>query len=152
LVCNRDGPFGRRATHMRHPILGLGCTLAFLFVGYAAGWFSDSNEIEFLAMGDPGAAKRAFEALTLASYFALGVLFFVVWPQALLASWLVRRFRLHRFFPLAFFFGVCSILVGILDFVLVDSHRLTAILAGTAYLFVSCFILWWISFRHKPWF
>jgi len=135
---------------MRNPILGLSCTLVFLFAGYAVCWFSDTNEIDFLAAGNPGTTRRAFEALTLGSYFAFGILFFVVWPQTLLANLLVRRFRYHQFFPLAFFFGVCSILVCILDFTVVGSHRLTTYLVGTGYLFISCFILWWISFRYRP--
>jgi hypothetical protein len=87
---------------MRHHILGLGSTLSFLFVGYAAAWLSDPYEIEFIA-SKPDAVKRAFLALALASMFTLGVLFLVVWPQTLLASWIVRRFHFHSFFPFVLF-------------------------------------------------
>jgi hypothetical protein len=133
---------------MHRPISGFCCTLAFLFAGYAGAWFSDPNEIRFLAR-NPDAAGLAFEALTLAFFFSVTVLLFVVWPQTLLANWLVRRFRFHRFFPIPFFFGICSIVVCVLDFTAVDHHRLLAYLIGTAYLFASCFILWWISFRQS---
>jgi hypothetical protein len=131
---------------MRHPISGICFTLAFLFLGYAGAWFSDPNEIRFLAR-NPDAAGLALEALTLAFFFSVAVLLFIVWPQTLIASWLVRRFRFHRFFPFPFFFGICSTIVCILDFAVVDNHRLLAYFIGTAYLFASCFILWWISFR-----
>jgi hypothetical protein len=134
---------------MRHRILGLGSTLAFLFVGYAAGWLSDPNEIDFVA-GRPDALKRALEALTIASSFVFGVLFLVVWPQTLLASWMVRRFHFRRFFPFALFFGISSAAVCVLDFTVIDLHRLLAYSVGTAYLLVSCSILWWISYTHEP--
>jgi hypothetical protein len=134
---------------MRHRILGLSCTLAFLFVGYAAAWLSDPNEISFVA-GKPDAAIRVFEALALASIFALSVLFILVWPQTLLASWMVRRFRFHRLFPYAFFFGISSIAVCVVVFLTCYSEQFSAYLVGTGYLLVSCSILWWISFRHKP--
>ncbi|HEV2328747.1 MAG TPA: hypothetical protein VGY56_08170 [Verrucomicrobiae bacterium] len=133
---------------MRHPILGFCCTLAFLFFGYAGAWFGNPNEIQFLAR-NPGAASLAFETLTLAFFFAVGVSIFVVWPQAWLASWLARRFRFHRFFPFAFFFGVCSIAVCVLDFAAVDHHRLIVYLIGTGYLFISCLIFWSISYRNS---
>ena len=100
---------------MRHRILGFCSTLAFLFVGYAAAWLSDPNEISFVA-GKPDAMRRALEALALASIFTFGVLFLVVWPQTLLAGWLVRRFRVARVIPFALFFGISSIAVCILDF------------------------------------
>lgn len=131
---------------MRHPIAGFCCTVAFLFLGYAGAWFSNPDEIQFLAR-NPGAAGLAIETLALAAFFALGISIFIVLPQALFANWLVRRFRFHRFFPLPFFFLICSIIVGILDFAVVNNHRLIAYSIGTAYLFASCFILWWISFR-----
>jgi hypothetical protein len=134
---------------MRHPILGFGCALAFLFLGYAAAWFSDPNELEAIAR-NPGAVGLAFEALVLAFFFAVAVLLFVVWPQALLASWLLRRFRLHRALAFVFFFVVCSVIVCMIDFTVVDRHKWIAYFVGTGYLFIPCSILWWISFRHKP--
>ncbi|HEV2453000.1 MAG TPA: hypothetical protein VGY98_01985 [Verrucomicrobiae bacterium] len=134
---------------MRNRVLGLVCTLTFLFVGYAVAWFSDPNEIAYLA-SNPDAAQHIFEALEVACVFALCVLFLIVWPQAWVANWLVERFRFRRFFLLAFFFGMSSLVVCVLDFAAVDNHRLIAWLVGTFYLLASCFILWWISFRRKP--
>jgi hypothetical protein len=134
---------------MRRYILGLGSTLAFLFVGYAVGWLSDPNEIDFV-VGKPDALKHAFEALTIASIFVISVLFLIVWPQALLARWILRRFHFRRFFPLALFFGISSAFVCIFDFTFIYLHRFLAYLIGTAYLVVSCSILWSISFRYEP--
>ena len=133
---------------MRRRILGLSSTLAFLFVGYAACWLSDPNEIRFVA-GKPDALKRTIEALALASVFAIGVLFLVVWPQTLLASWLVRRFHFPNFFPYALFFGVSSAVVCAFAFAVFDLHRLLASSVGTAYLLLSCSILWRLSFRNE---
>jgi hypothetical protein len=134
---------------MHHRILGLGSTLGFLFATYAAGWLCDANEVGFVA-GKPDALKHAFEALLMASIFSFGVLFFLVWPQTLLASWMVRRFHFRRFFPFSLFFGISSTVLCVLDFSFFDLHRLLAYLVGTAYLLVCCSILWWISFRHEP--
>lgn len=131
---------------MRNPILGFCSALAFLFVGYAGAWFGNPNEIRFLA-DNPDPVGHAFESLTLAAVFAAAIMVFIVWPQTSLASWLLRRFRFHRFFPFPFFFVNCSIVVCILDLVAVNSHRLIAYWIGTGYLFVSCLIFWWISFR-----
>jgi hypothetical protein len=134
---------------MHHRILGLSSTLAFLFVGYAVAWFSDPFSVSFV-VGKPDAVKHAIEALMMASIFTFGVLFLLVWPQTLFVSWTMRRFRFHRTFPFAFFFGVSSIVVGILDFWAGDKNLLIAYLIGTGYLLVSCSILWLISFRHEP--
>ncbi|HEX3627543.1 MAG TPA: hypothetical protein VH280_19220 [Verrucomicrobiae bacterium] len=132
---------------MRNPILGFSSALAFLFVGYAGAWFGNPDEIQFLSR-TPDAFGHAFEALILAAFFAAAIMVIIVWPQTSLASWLVRRFRLHRFFPFPFFFVICSIVVCILDFTVIRNHRLIMYLIGTSYLFVSCLIFWWISFRH----
>ena len=134
---------------MHHRILGLSSTLAFLFVGYAAAWLSDPFEISFIA-DKPDALKRVFLAMALALIFTFGVLILVVWPQTLLAGWLVRRFRVARVIPFMLFFCISSIAACILDFTVFDNERLIAYLVGTGYLLVSCSILWWISFRHEP--
>jgi hypothetical protein len=134
---------------MRRRILGLCSTLAFLFVGYGIAWFSDPFEIEFIA-GKPDALKRAFLAFVLASIFTLGVLFLVVWPQTLLASWMVKRFRFHHLFPFVLFFGISSILVCCVVLLTCCSRQFLAYSIGTTYLLASCCILWRISFSHEP--
>jgi hypothetical protein len=88
--------------------------------------------------------------LTMASIFNFGVLFLIVWPQTLLASWIVRRFHFHSLFPFVFFLVISSAIVCIIDFAVIDLHRLLVYSVGTAYLLVSCSILWRISFRHEP--
>ena len=134
---------------MHHRILGLSSTLAFLFVGYAAAWLSDPFEISFIA-GKPDALKRAFLALALSLIFTFGVLFLLVWPQTLLAGWLVRRFRIHRLFPFLLFFAISSFAVCVLVFSTCSSQQFLAYLVGTGYLLISCSILWLISFRYEP--
>ena len=134
---------------MHHRILGLGSTLAFLFVGYAAGWLSDPNEISFVA-DKPNTVELIFRALVVASVFTLSVLFILVWPQTLLASWIVRRFEAHRLVPFGLFFGISSVAVCIVDFTIFDNERLIAYLVCTGYLLVACSILWLISFRRRP--
>ncbi len=92
----------------------------------------------------------ALQVLTLALIFTVSILFVIVWPQTLLAGWLVRRFRVHRLFPFLLFFTISSIAVCILDFTVFDNERLIAYLLGTGYLLVSCSILWLISLRYEP--
>ena len=135
---------------MHHRILGLSSTLAFLFVAYAVAWFSDPSEISFVA-GKPDSVKRAFEALALASIFTLSVLFIIVWPQTLLASWIVRRFRAPRFVPFALFLVVSNIIVWAFIFMEgLYGDWFLRYLMFVAYFFVPCLILWRISFRHEP--
>jgi hypothetical protein len=133
---------------MHHRILGLSSTLAFLFASYAVAWLSD-NDVS-VVFSKPDAMKLNLEALLIASIFTFGVLFLIVWPQTLLASWIVRRFHPPRFFPFALFFVISSIVVGV--FIFLDclcGHWILKWLLLASYLFVPCSILWWISFRHR---
>jgi hypothetical protein len=134
---------------MRHRILGFFSTLAFLFAGCAVAWLIDRHGVGSIT-SRPDSFVFALQVLALALIFTLSVLFVIVWPQTLIAGWLVRRFRVHRLFPFLLFFSISSLAVCILDFMLFDKDRLTAYLAGTAYLLVSCSILWLISFRYEP--
>jgi hypothetical protein len=130
---------------MRHRILGLGSTLAFLFIVYAVLWLFDPNEISYVA-GKPDSVERIFKALTLALIFTSSVLFILVWPQTLLACWIVKRFQVHHLLPFALFFVLSSIVVCIIVFLACSSERFLPYLAGMSYLFVACSILWRISF------
>lgn len=131
---------------MHHRILGFSSTLAFLFVGYAVAWLVDRHGIGSIT-SRPDSFMFALQVLSLALIFTLSVLFIIVWPQTLLAGWLVKRFRTHRLFPFLLFFGISSIAVCILLFSTCCGERLLAYLAGTGYLLISCSILWWTSFR-----
>jgi hypothetical protein len=134
---------------MRNRILGFFSTLAFLFAGYAVAWLVDRHGVGSIT-SRPDSFVFALQVLALASIFTVSILFVIVWPQTLLAGWLVRRFRVNRVFPFLLFFAISSIAVCILDFTVIDDERLIAYLVGTSYLFVSCSILWLISFRYEP--
>jgi len=134
---------------MQKRIRGFTCTLAVLFVGYVITGLFDPNGIRSIA-GKPNGLVLIFEALALALVFTLGVLFVIVWPQTLLASWVVRHFRVPRFLPFAVFFTLSSIIVGIFIFLNNRDDWLLKYLMLIVYLFVPCSTLWWISFRHEP--
>ena len=134
---------------MQKRIQGFTCTLEVLFVGYVIAGLFDPNGIRSIA-GKPDSVVLILEALALALIFTLGVLFVIVWPQTLLASWVVRRFRVPRFLPFALFFALSSIIVGIFMFLNNRDDWLLKYLMLSVYLFVPCSILWGISFRHEP--
>ena len=134
---------------MRNRILGFFSTLAFLFAGYAVAWLVDRHGVGSIT-SRPDSFVFALQVFALALIFTVSVLFVIVWPQTLLAGWLVRRFHIHRLFPFLLFFGISSIAVCILVFSTCSSKQFLAYLVGTGYLLVSCSILWWISFRHEP--
>ena len=133
---------------MQKRIQGFTVTFALLFVGYAVAGLIDPNGIRKIAHKPDW--PLVFEALVLALTFALVVLFVIVWPQTLLASWVVRHFRVSRLLPFALFFALSSMLVGIFIFLNNRDDWLSKYLLLTAYLFVPCSTLWWISFRHEP--
>src|SRR5437879_5930398 len=133
---------------MHRRILGFSCTLAVLFFGYSIGWLIDRHGLISIA-SRPDSLLFALQVLALALIFTSSVLFVVVWPQTMLASWVVRRFHVHRFFPFVIFFGMSSIVVCLLIFFTSGSERLLKYLLGTAYLVVPCSVLWGISFRQQ---
>jgi hypothetical protein len=134
---------------MHRRILGFSCALAVLFVGYAIGWLIDRHGISSIT-SRPDSFVFALQVLTLALIFKLSVLFIVVWPQTMLANWIVRRFRVRRFFLLAFFFGVSSIAACLLIFLNNHDDWFLKYLLLVAYLLAPCSILWRISFRYEP--
>src|SRR5579859_3932135 len=83
---------------MRHRILGFSCTLIVLFIGYVVAWLIDRHGVGSIT-SRPDSFAFALQVLALASLFTLSVLFVVVWPQTLLAGWVVRRFHVPRFLP-----------------------------------------------------
>jgi hypothetical protein len=132
---------------MQKRIRGFTCTLTVLFVGYVIAGSFDPNGIRSIA-GKPDGLVLILEALALALVLALGVLFVIVWPQTLLASWVVRRFRVPRFLPFALFFTLSSIIVSV--FIILNNRDdwLLKYLMLIVYLVVPCAALWRISFRH----
>jgi len=133
---------------MHKLIKGFTCTLAVLFIGYVIAELFDPNGIRSIA-GKPDGLMLILEALALALIFTLSVLFVIVLPQTLLASWMVRRFYVPRFLPFALFFILSSIIVGVFIFLNNRDNWFLKYLMLIVYLFVSCSTLWRISFRHE---
>jgi hypothetical protein len=135
---------------MRKPIKGFTCTWAVLFAGYIIAGLSDPDGFRTIP-GKPDAMSLAIGALVIALAFSIGVLFVIVWPQTLFVSWIVRRFHAPRFFPFALLYVISCVIVGI--FICLDclcGHWVLKWLILATCLFVPCFTLWLISFRHEP--
>jgi hypothetical protein len=130
---------------MHHRLRGLSCTLAVLLVGYVIAWFADRMKNGF---HDSYTFTFFLLALLLAAMFTIPALFIVILPQALLARWLTRRFRIQRFVPFALFFVLSSV-PAVLLAVILNANRFGIYVFVTLYFVAACSVLWKISFRHE---
>jgi len=133
---------------MHRRVLGFGSTLAFLFVGYAIAWVIDRHGVHSI-LRIPDSVVFTLQAVTLALVFTSIVLFVIIWPQTLIASWAVRRFSVHRFVPYLIFFGMSSIAVSLSLFLGSGAGKLVVYLWGMVYLLIPCSVLWQISFKNR---
>jgi hypothetical protein len=130
---------------MRRPLSGSAWTLAALVgISVIAGFCVRAGFSDF---GDTP-VQGMIRILPFLFILDLLVLIAIVWPQALLASWLVRRFHAARVVPFALFFALAGAVVG----VCLDRKVNLALnyVMAFALVFVPCSTLWCISFEHEP--
>ncbi len=133
---------------MQRRIRGFACTLGVLLFGYVIAGLFDPNGIPSVA-AKPNNSVLLLQALALALIFTVVVLLIIVWPQAVLASWVVRHFRVPRFLPFALFFAVSSVIVGVFIILSNRDDWLLKYVMLMTYLVASCSTLWWVSFSHE---
>ncbi len=127
---------------MQRPLTGFAWALAVVLVISVIGGFCTDGFSDF---GDTP-VEGMVRVLPFDLIFGPVLLFAIVWPQTILASWLVRRFQVARPIPFALFLAVAGVAVAICG-----DHRVNSLLGdlmAVALVFVPCCTLWCISFQH----
>jgi len=129
---------------MQRPLPAFAWTLAVLLAISVIGGFCVQDG--FRDFGDTP-EQGMVRVLPVLFILDVVVLFVIVWPLTLLASWFVRRLHVARVVPFALFFALAGVIVCVC---VNNGNALMNDLMAFALIFVPCSTLWCISFRHEP--